>query len=270
MSDDEVMKSPSWIDAHCHLASDKFKDDLSQVLERSQQVGVTGWVQGGVDPVDWDRQKELKILWGKRFITSFGLHPWWVATASASVLNQGFKQLEESLPQSDALGELGLDFGQKHDFNRPQQADAFKRQLELAKRYPKPLILHIVKAHPEALDILKSMGPFPKGGIVHSFSGSYEIAQDYSKLGLLISVGGAITQDGYFGLKKAIPLLSLPQIVVETDSPDQVPKLKEAGERNEPKHLVGIAETIARLKGVTTQDVLDQSTRNLEKLFGLI
>lgn len=263
------MNTHSWIDAHCHLASSKFDGQLSQVIERSQQVGVTGWVQGGIEPLDWEKQKKLQVQYGKRVLTSFGLHPWWVGTATPGELTQGLKHLEKLLPEANALGELGLDFGQKHDFNRPQQLLAFREQLQLAKTHPKPLILHVVKAHTESIEILDSLGPFPSGGIIHSFTGSFEIAQAYSKLGFLISVGGAVTQEGYFALKKAIPLLPLPQIVVETDSPDQVPKLDGVGETNEPLNLVGIAESISRFKGTTVEEVLNSSTKNLEKLFGL-
>lgn len=263
------MKTHDWIDAHCHLATEKFQNRLDQVIERSRQVGVTGWIQGGIDPQDWNRQKELKTKYGKRFITSFGLHPWWVGTATSHELELGIKQLEESLSQADALGELGLDFGQKHDRNRPQQQAAFKQQLLLAKKHPKPLILHVVKAHQEALEILKSLAPFPQSGIVHSFTGSFEIAQAYLELGFLISLGGAITQEGYFALKKAIPLLSLTQIVVETDSPDQVPQLEGIGRENEPQYLVGIAQAIAQSKNTTVEAVLNQSTESLKKLFGI-
>jgi len=267
----ETMKSQQWIDAHCHLASEKLKPRLKEVIERSQQVGVTGWVQGGIDPADWTRQKLLKAQIGPRFMTSFGLHPWWVGQATPEALASGLKVLEEFLPEADACGEMGLDFGKSHDFNRPQQFMAFREQLKLAKKHEKPIILHIVKAHSEALETLKSFAPFPSGGIVHSFTGSFEIAQKYSELGFLISIGGAITQDGYFALKKAIPLLLLAQIVVETDSPDQVPKLEGVDPEgsNEPQFLVGIAEAIARAKGTTVEAVLSESTRNLEKLFGL-
>ena len=265
------MKSHGWIDAHCHLASDKFKEGIFKVVERSQQVGVTGWVQGGIDPADWNRQKLLKTQLGPRFLTSFGLHPWWVGQASSEALASGLSALDRLLPEADACGELGLDFGKSHDFNRSQQLLAFQKQLELAKKYEKPLILHGVKAHSETLEILKNFAPFPAGGIVHSFTGSFEIAQKYSELGLLISVGGAITQEGYFALKKAIPLLSLAQIVVETDSPDQVPRLEgvDPEGNNEPQFLVGIAQAIAKAKGTTVETVLSESTRNLENLFGI-
>lgn len=264
------MKSKTWIDAHCHLASEKLRPTLSEVIERSQQVGVTGWVQGGIEPTDWELQKRLKNRFGSRFRTSFGLHPWWVGQASSEDLTSGLKILDQELAEADACGELGLDFGKSHNLNRTQQLIAFKEQLRLANKYKKPLILHVVKAHSEALEILQSFAPFPAGGIVHSFSGSFEIAQKYSELGLLISIGGAITHEGYFALKKAIPLLLLTQIVVETDSPDQVPKLEGVDPKgnNEPQFLVGIAQAIAEAKGTTVEAVLSESTRNLEKLFG--
>ncbi|MBM4302800.1 MAG: TatD family deoxyribonuclease [Deltaproteobacteria bacterium] len=263
------MDSHQWIDAHCHLASKRFTHTLAAVIERSLRAGVTGWVQGGIEPSDWNRQKLLQIQYGKRFLTSFGLHPWWVASATAESLDSAMKVLETLLPHADAHGELGLDFGQEHDKNRLQQISAFRSQLGLAKQHRKPLILHIVRAHSEALEILKALAPFPKGGIVHSFTGSLEIAQEYCKLGLLISIGGSVTHKGYFALKKAIPFLSLPQLVVETDSPDQLPNLigVDPQSPNEPKYLLEIAKVLGELKGVTAEEVLNQSTDNLKKLF---
>ncbi|MSP19608.1 MAG: TatD family deoxyribonuclease [Bdellovibrionales bacterium] len=266
-----MMKSAQWIDAHCHLASDSFLLSLPEVIRRSQLAGVTGWIQGGIDPKDWARQQLLKTQYGPRFLTSFGLHPWWVATASLEMIDSALLTLETLLPEAAALGELGLDFGKTHDLNREEQINAFKRQLEIGKRASKPLVLHIVKAHSEALEILKCFGPFPAGGIIHSFTGPYEIAEEYFKLGFFVSLGGAVTQTGYFALKKAIPLLSLSQIVVETDSPDQVPKVEGIDPKgvNEPQFLVAIAKAIAQIKGVTVQAVLSQSTENLERLFGI-
>ena len=271
MSDNLIVKSAQWIDAHCHLASDKFLNSLPEVIKRSQLVGVTGWIQGGIDPIDWTRQQLLKIQYGPRFLTSFGLHPWWVGTASQDMIDSALSTLETLLPEAAALGELGLDFGKTHDLNRGEQINAFKRQLELGKRGSKPLVLHIVKAHSEALEILKHFAPFPAGGMIHSFTGSYEIAEEYFKLGFFVSLGGAVTQEGYFALKKAIPLLSISQIVVETDSPDQVPKVEGIDPKgiNEPQFLLAIAKAIAQIKGVTAEAVLSQSTENLERLFGI-
>ncbi len=265
------MTSHNWIDAHCHLASPKFRSSLPEVIQRSQQVGVTGWIQGGIEPHDWNRQKLIKMEYGSRILTSFGLHPWWVSSANPEAVDSALKVLEHLLPEANALGELGLDFGKGHDHNRALQLTAFESQLKLAKKFQRPLILHVVRAHSETLEILGTLAPFPQGGIVHSFTGSIEIAQKYCELGFLISLGGAVTQEGYFAVKKAIPLLSLPQIVVETDSPDQVPKIEGMAplKINEPQYLVAIAHGIAQLKGTTVEEVLDQSTRNLEKLFGI-
>ena len=265
------MSSRNWIDAHCHLASPKFGNSLFEVIQRSRNVGVTGWIQGGIEPQDWGRQKLLKAEYGSRMLTSFGIHPWWVGSATTEAIDSALKVLEQLLPEANALGELGLDFGKNHDNNRPLQIKTFNTQLHLAKKFQKPIILHIVRAHSEALELLKKFAPFPQGGIVHSFTGALEIAQEYSKLGFLISLGGAVTQEGYFAIKKAIPLLSLTQIVVETDSPDQLPKLADLAplKLNEPQYLVAIAQGVAQLKGVTGEKVLNQSTRNLEKLFGI-
>src|SRR4051812_17646739 len=98
----------NWIDAHCHLADPRLK--LDPVLERSRTAGVTGWIQGGVGPKDWETQLELQKKLGPTFLTSFGLHPWWVIGATDADVDEALNILSQKLPQAQALGELGLDF----------------------------------------------------------------------------------------------------------------------------------------------------------------
>ncbi len=260
----------SYIDAHCHLADPRLSSSLEVSLEAAKRVGISSWVQGGIDPNDWQRQLALREKFGSSIILCFGLHPWWVAGSSESQRDEAMVELSKQLPKADAIGELGLDFLPKHGSveSRHQQVILFEKQLRLANQYYKPMVLHVVQAHAEALDVLRRQGPFPRGGIVHAFTGSFEVAREYLELGLVISVGGAVTRPGYRAVKAAIPLLPPEGIVIETDAPDQKP-FGDVGAFNEPSNLVPIAAAVAKLRSESTEAVLGRSSRVLRKLFGV-
>jgi TatD DNase family protein len=258
-----------WIDGHCHLADPRLEDSLEQVLAASREAGVGAWVQGGVCPEDWDRQLALQAKLGKgHFLISFGLHPWWVSAASRPQVDAGLEALRRRLPEADGAGELGLDLGEKHAGSLELQQFAFREQLEIAKAARKPLVLHIVRAHPQAIEILRQSAPYPAGGLVHSFSSSTENARTYIQLGFLLSISGAVTKPGFQTLKKALDWLPSERLVLETDSPDQPP----AGVTglNTPARLFDVATAIGKIRGEPPEELLTASAANLRKLFGVI
>jgi TatD DNase family protein len=270
-----------YIDAHCHLADPRFAEKLDEVLARSREAGIGAWVQGGVDPADWDRQLEIQKRNPGQIYTSFGLHPWWVARAAREQFDRALAQLAVRLKEADGLGELGLDYGPKLEAlgssDHAWQMEAFERQLELLSATPKPLVLHIVRAHEDALKILSQhakAGVFSSGGLVHSFSGPREIAQKYLDLGLSLSISGGIARKGFETLKRAVSYIPLDRLLVETDSPDQ--PLDGAPELNEPTSLIKIARAIADLRsklrtkvgGESAERILEQSARNITRIFG--
>jgi TatD DNase family protein len=275
---------PHYIDAHCHLADPRFAESLDDVLARSREAGIGAWVQGGVDPADWDRQLEIQKKHPGQIYTSFGLHPWWVARSSKAEFGRALELLAARLRQADGLGELGLDYGPKLEMKleasvgdtRAWQRDAFERQLGLLEANPKPLVLHVVRAHEDALKILQKYskgGIFERGGLVHSFSGPREIAQKYLDLGLSLSISGGIVRKGFETLKRAVSYIPLDRLLVETDSPDQgLPDQSSKGELNEPTALIEIAHAIAKLRskhgGESAERILEQSARNITRIFG--
>ncbi len=258
-----------YIDAHCHLADSRFDCNLGEVLDRSTRAGVTAWVQGGVSPEDWENQLRVQARFGKSIIPAFGLHPWWVSANTRDQVDLGLSHLERQIPLAMALGELGLDLSPKGGGREglEHQTYAFERQLDLGKREIKPLVLHIVQAHAEAISILKRKGPFPAGGLVHSFSGSLPVAQEYLSLGFLISVGGTVMQKGRKQLKEAVASIPSDRLVLETDSPDQLPS-PLVGKRmwNEPEVLLQVAQVAAEIRGEVPSELLLQSARNLRIL----
>jgi TatD DNase family protein len=272
-----------YIDAHCHLTDPRYAGRLDELFLLAEQAGVRGFILGGEGPADWERQRELmqSRLGSGRVFPVFGVHPWFVDARQGSA--EGRAEVEAALALLPGLlsecvgvGELGLDYGKKRsEAGHSYQREVFERQLVIVREAALPMVLHVVHAHGEALECLRGHGPFPRGGLVHAFSGSAETAQQYLSLGLTISVGGAVTGvRGYETLKRAVKTLPGDRLVVESDCPDFKPEgypgLLVSGEGlNDPGSLPIIAEALGKLRAEPAELILARSRENLERLFGL-
>jgi len=253
----------AYIDAHCHLADSRFDGDREAALERAADAGLGGFVQGGVGPEDWARQQTLA---DPRWRLAFGLHPWWVAERDEAACEDALAKLETLVDRAPILGELGLDFHPKLPrASHGRQEVVFRRQLELARRRDKPLALHVVQAHGPAIEILKKAGGAFRG-IVHGFTGSWETARAYLDLGLLISVGGALTREGYRKLKTAVGRIPPDRLVIESDAPDMAPAA-HSGERNEPAFIWETARAAAALRNETAEGLMARAAANAKRAF---
>jgi len=218
-----------------------------------------------VDPADWRRQLELG---GPGWLPCFGLHPWFVARAEEAACEAALAELVEMLPRAIALGELGLDHGPRTEkASYARQRRYFERQLDLARERDMAIVLHVVRAHGEVLDILAEHGHEWRG-MVHAFSGSAEVAARYIRLGLTISVGGAVTRPGYLKLKNAIGHIPLTHLVVESDAPDAAPTGAD-GDLNEPLAIFHVARSLAELQQIPASQLLAASQENLCRVFRL-
>ena len=255
-----------WTDAHCHLAQAKLFAAIDGVVARASAAGVGRWVQGGVDPADWERQSVLAARFGRRIVTAFGLHPWWVAKATDAAVDAGLAALEDKLSDARLVGETGLDRAVRglDAAGFARQKRAFSRHLELARATRKPLVLHVVRAHAEAAALLGADGGVPAGGIVHAFNGGPDAAQAYLRLGLLLSVNGAVARPGFAKLKAALPFIPRDRLLVETDAPDG--PLDEND--REPRDLPAVAAALGALIGATATDLLNASAAALDRLLG--
>ena len=254
-----------FIDAHCHLADSRFDGIRDQVLARARQKQIHHFLQGGVDPDDWRRQEMLAI---PQLLPCFGLHPWFVNGADLATCHAALQDLEAMLPRAVALGELGLDRGPRMDSARfEQQKEMFGRQLQIAQRYNKPLVLHVVRAHDQTLHMLREHGQAWRG-LVHGFTGAYEVARGYLDLGLAISVGGAVGRSGYKKLKNALGRIPRDQLLVESDAPDMAPDTY-ARSLNEPESVWTVAQIIGQITDRTAEEILAQSRDNLARILSL-
>lgn len=258
-----------YVDAHCHLADLRLEAELDRVLRAAESRGISLFVQGGFDPDDWQRQLELQRRYPNRLVTAFGLHPWWVAAHTDQELEEALVLLEKELPRAQALGELGLDQGRRvGPESYPRQLRAFRAQLEISQKISeKPLVLHIVRAHSLALGILKAIrvgGQYP--GIIHSFSGSREIARQYLDLGFSLSISGGITRKGFETLRRAVSYIPRDRLILESDSPDQSPE-NWMGDLNEPISLFETAKAVGEIRGEDPDELLQASSINARRVF---
>jgi len=275
----------SRVDAHCHLADPRMAPLLDEVLARSREVGLDTFVQGGVDPKDWqaqlDLQQRLQPL-GYRIVPTFGLHPYFLAKLAQepdSSPEQIWQQAEEALDllakmakHAAGLGEMGLDFRPRYlQDSELLQREFLGLQLELAQATGRPVVLHVVRAFDEVLGLWdlwrKSKAEFGVG-MVHAFNGTSAQAQAYWQRGLSVSIGGAICDPENRRLQQAVAKLPIEALLLESDSPDQKPLLWPR-EWNEPTSLLNVAEAIGQIKGLSRDEVLDRTSQNTRKLFSL-
>jgi TatD DNase family protein len=279
-----------WIDAHAHLTDPRLESELPRFLTEAADAGIEKYVLGGIEPEEWERQKKFARKYPGVAFLSFGLHPWWVASQSeVDPTVAGMARLHAELSAKPrlchAIGETGLDFHPRFkEESHPLQERVFREHLRLGLARGLPLVLHVVRAHERALEILHeeqrdaSRGQHPQNyrGIIHSFSGEPEIARSYLDLGLTPSVSAAVITRGkgaaFEKLRQTMVTLAATEFVLETDSPDQPP----AGESgvNPPVNLIRVAEAVAEIRsakfpGTTAESLLDQSSATVRSVFGI-
>ncbi len=257
----------SFIDSHSHLSDLRIESEVEDMISRAKALGIEQFLQGGVGPEDWERQKQLKVR-HPEIRLCFGLHPYWVADHSQDECEKALDLLSREIPKAEALGELGLDFRPhllKNEDCEGRQKEVFQAQLELTEVSAKPIVLHLVRAFEEALQILDLWGVPKAGGMVHSFNGSVKQAEAYLNRGLHLSIGGPVARPENQKLHQAVQIIPLEKLLIETDSPDQPPP-RFSGTDNEPASLWDVAEMIAQIRKLSPEEVLDISSRNLEKL----
>lgn len=260
-----------YIDSHSHWSDPRWNltnEEIKIHLEKAFAKKVTFFLQGGVNPTEWQKQIQLKEKFPSHFGLSFGLHPYFVSENDDDACELALDELALQLPLAMALGETGLDF-RPHIMkdSMVRQIDMFENQIELAKAFEKPLILHVVQAHDKALQVLDVWGVPSRKGLVHAFTGSYDTAKKYIDRGFLISVGGAVTFEKNKKLIDCVQKIPLEYLLIESDCPDQAPDGWVG--MNESTAIWVVAEKIAQLRNLSVLDVLAISTSNFKRLFRL-
>ncbi|SNS26236.1 TatD family hydrolase [Pseudomonas segetis] len=254
------------IDTHTHLDFPDFDADRTDVLARSRELGVERLVILGVHQANWQRVWQL-VEGDKNLYAALGLHPIYLAEHQPHHLQELREWLQrlEGHPQLCAVGEIGLDYFIE-TLDRQQQQTWFEAQLQLAAEFELPALIHVRRTHAKVIATLKRIR-LKRGGIIHAFSGSYEEAREYIKLGFKLGLGGAPTWPQALRMHRVLPQLPLDAIVLETDSPDMPPAMYPQ-QRNSPEHLPDICHALALHFKLDAEQLASITSANAAALFG--
>ncbi|MBF7017914.1 TatD family hydrolase [Staphylococcus durrellii] len=253
------------IDTHVHLNSEQYDEDLEKVIERARENGVDRMFVVGFDTPTVERTMELIDQYD--FIYGIiGWHP--VDAIDCTEERLEWIEALAKHPKVIGIGETGLDYHWDKSPKDVQQA-LFRKQIALAKRVNLPIIIHNREATQDCVDILKEEHAEEISGIMHSFSASPEIADEIiNKLNFYVSLGGPVTFKNARQPKEVAQHVPFDRLLVETDAPFLSPH-PYRGKRNEPARVTLVAEQIAELRGVSYEEVCEQTTKNAETLFKL-
>jgi TatD DNase family protein len=263
------------VDTHAHLDFDQFDADRPAVLSRAAAAGVGAIVNVGADLESSRRAVELAAL-HPMIYAAVGMHPHDAVKLDGAALAE-LRQLARR-PKVVAVGEIGLDF--YRDLSpRDVQRRAFQAQLAWAAKLGKPVIIHDRDAHDEVLAMLadwvaervrahgRALLPAGRLGVLHTFSGDLAMAERAVDLGFYISISGPVTYQNAHRLADVVRALPLERLLVETDCPFLTPH-PHRGKRNEPAHVRLVADRIAALRGMASEELAGATTANARHLFG--
>ena len=251
-----------WIDSHAHLDDRTFDNDRAAVIARCSEAKM-GVLTIGSSLRSSHEAVRLANRYRNMWAT-VGVHPHSAKSVDTATLIELRKLAQHELVVG--LGEIGLDY--YRDLSpRDRQRQAFAQQLELANELNLPVCLHNRESTDDLLAILKNAGDQHRG-VVHSFLGDGELAEEFLSLGFYLGIGGPLTFPKNAVLRDAVKHVPLDRILLETDCPYLTP-VPYRGRRNEPVYVQYVAEEIAQLKGVSVEDVARQTTENSILLFRL-
>lgn len=249
-----------WIDIHAHL--NMLEEGVEAAIANAKAVGVKKIITIGTEPGDHPIVLEIARKYYPDVYCTLGVHPHdgKVYTEAAGK----FIEDHVSEPCVVAVGEIGLDYYYDQS-PRKEQQDAFRAQLEIAKRTNMPVEIHTRDAEEDTIEILKEF----KGqvnGIIHCFTGTEWLAREALDIGFNISISGVVTFKNADSLRSTVKMLPLDRIHVETDSPFLAP-IPMRGKKNTPAYVVHTAKFVAELKGISEEQLCEQTRINALKMF---
>ncbi|MFW6298607.1 MAG: TatD family hydrolase [Bacillota bacterium] len=250
------------IDTHVHLNNPALEEDLDHYVNKALEADVKKMMVIGFTPDT--NKKAIHIAEKYPFISaSVGLHPTIAKDVSAEMLDR----LEALLthPEVRAIGECGMDLYWDSTF-KDRQIEVFEHQIRLSKTYGLPIVVHMRDADELTYEIMKKHAPME--GVMHSFSGSAEMAQKFLDLGLYISLGGPVTFTNAKKPKEVAKTVPIDRLLIETDAPFLAPH-PHRGKQNDSSFIPLIANKIAELKEIPFDEVATKTSENAMRLFKL-
>ncbi len=251
-------------DTHTHLYSEAFAEDRDQMIQRSLDCGVSRFFIPAIDASYTEAMYALEKAYPEHMFLMMGLHPTSVNENFRAELAHVSAQFEKR--NFYAVGEIGIDLYWDKTF-LPQQIEAFRFQIRLAKEKNLPIVIHCREAFNEIFEVLATEKHDSLRGIFHCFTGTKEQAQTAIGFGMKLGIGGVLTfKNGK--IDQFMNEISLQDIVLETDAPYLAPK-PYRGKRNESAYLLPIAQKLSEIKAVSLEEIAAVTTQNANEIFGI-
>jgi len=254
-----------FIDTHCHLDGEEFRDDLDAVVTRAREAGVAAIGVPGINLESLDTVLELCRRYPYFCYPMLGLHPEDVKADWRDVL----AAIKPALQSVKAVGEVGLDYYWSREFEK-EQLEAFEEQVRWAVEFQLPLMIHCRKAQNEMVAIIKKYQNDLPGGVFHCFTGNEHEAAELLQFDKFVLGIGGVSTFKKSHLPEVLPaVVPLDRIVLETDAPYMAPVPKR-GERNEPAYVAYVLKRLAEAYGVSEEEVAQKTNENVARVLGII
>ena len=256
------------VDSHCHIAGPEFVDDLDAVVQRARDAGLAHAfiILAADDEPELAQARTVARHWPDvRF--SIGVHPHAAGkfAADPASATRAVEAAMADQPLTRGLGEIGLDYYYDHA-PRDVQQQVFREQIRLAKERRLPIVIHTRDAADDTFRILTEEAASDVGGVFHCFTGDRDMARRVLDVGFHISLAGIVTFRNAVELREVARSMPLDRLLIETDSPFLAP-VPHRGKRNEPAHVVHVADAIAELRGTTAETIGSAALENFRRLF---
>ncbi len=242
-------------DTHCHIYQEYY-DNIDEIYNNAINNNVNRFIVCGCSKKDND---EVLAIKRNDVYKVIGFHP-----DQASIYQDSdIEELRQYKNQIIAIGEIGLDYYYGKD-DIDKQKELFRKQLKLAEELNLPVVIHSRDAVMDTMNILKE---YDVQGVIHSFSGSLEVAKEYIKMGFILGINGVITFKNC-NLKEVIKEIGVDHIIFETDSPYLTP-VPYRGEKNEPAHIYDIAKFVSELCNIDMKKLSEITNKNINRIFDI-
>lgn len=251
-----------WTDTHAHLYLEHFDNEVEIIIERAKKSGIGRVYLPNIDSSSIDRMLRLEAMAPDFFRSMIGLHP-------GSVKSNYLEELEIVISEIDnhkyaAVGEIGTDLYWDKTYIR-EQVHAFEMQIDLARQYGLPVIIHARDSMDLTIEIVGKKQDGKLKGIFHCFSGNLEQAKKVTDLGFKLGIGGVLTYRKS-GLSEIVDELAIDHFVLETDSPYLAP-VPFRGKRNESSYIIYIAQKMAEIKNIDFDELMHITNKNVDSIF---
>ncbi len=251
------------IDSHCHINDPSFKDHPEEYINLAKSAGIAEFLVVGYD----EKSSRIAVDIAKKYPECFaavGIHP-----SDVKRMKKGDLESIEELAKNDrvlAIGEIGLDYYWDKDKEvQDQQKEFFIKQIDIANKLNKPISIHCRDAYEDCYEILKAH-PVNKGGVMHCYGGSPEMAKMFIKLGFVLGFGGTLTFKNARKPKEVLESISDKDYILETDAPYLAPD-PYRGKQNHSKYLYLVRDKIVELRNISAEEVDRHSTENFNRIF---